>query len=192
MKRILSILIFAFIFTGTQHGICHDFALKTNVPEWFIGTPNLSIEKRFAPKWTAEVGYAFAHRNLYHTLGFKQLDHWEASGEARYWWCSPFNGYFVGLEVAGGEFNINRTKLPFIGFRRDSRYEGWDVKGGVSLGYSWILAGRFNVEAELGLGVIYLNYRKYDCATCGKGGDRWDRVRFTPTRAAIKLVYKLK
>ncbi len=192
MKRIFLLLTFAFIFTGTQQGVCHDFAFKTNVPEWFIGTPNLSIEKRLATKWTGELGYAIAHRNLYHTLGEKQLDHWEASGEARYWWCSLFNGYFMGVEVAGGEFNINRTKLPFIGFKKDSRYEGWDVKAGVSLGYSWILAGRFNVEAELGLGAVYLHYRKYDCVTCGRGGDTWDRVRFTPTRAAIKLVYKLK
>lgn len=170
-----------------------NIVVKTNVPQWGLGTVNLAAEVGLAPKWTAELSYSLNHRdNLYHTLGDKQLDHWLAVGEARYWLCDRFYGHFFGLHVMGGEMNINQVRVPFGNYKKDFRYEGPIYMGGISYGYSFILGRRFNMEAEIGLGVAHSRVKKYDCATCGAYKTTESKTYFTPTRIAVNLIYVIK
>lgn len=54
------------------------------------------------------------------------------------------------------------------------------------------LGKRWNLEATIGLGYIYTQYDKYECATCGKFKGNKDKHYFGPTKAGISLIYIIK
>lgn len=60
---------------------------------------------------------------------------------------------------------------------------------GIGYGYDWALSKHFNLEFELGMGVIYTEYEKYDCPQCGKKVDENQKFMIAPTKAALSLVY---
>ena len=83
--------------------------------------------------------------------------------------CSPYN--------AGGLF----------GHRY--RYEGTAFGGGLSAGLVRPLSRRWNLEFELGLGVVWADWERYRCVNCGKRTGKGSGVYVTPTRTAVNLVY---
>lgn len=167
-------------------------ALKTNLVNDALLSPNLGIEFGLAPKWTMDIG---AEGN-YWTIDGHKWKHWFIRPEARYWLCERFSGHFFGVHLIGGQYNMGNLNLHlnFLGsdFRRlkDRRYQGWGAGAGIAYGYAWPVARHWNVEAELGLGWIYTRYDSYPCADCGtKLQSNKAHNYFGPTKAAINLVY---
>jgi len=35
-------------------------------------------------------------------------------------------------------YNVAGIKVPFWGFKKDFRYEGWHVRAGITYGYHWV------------------------------------------------------
>jgi hypothetical protein len=162
------------------------FALKTNLLEWAMTTPNLGAEVTLAPKWSLEVAGSV---NPFKFSDNKKWKHYQGTIEARYWLKESMNGHFFGVHVGAGEYNVAGIKVPFWGFKKDYRYEGWHVRAGITYGYHWVLSRHWSLEALLGLGVVYTNYDKYECRTCGKNHGEKNRTFFAPTRLAINLAY---
>ena len=87
------------------------------------------------------------------------------------------------------------VSLDFKAFGKDFsslknyRYQGWMAGAGIGYGYDWALSRHFNLEFELGMGVIYTGYEKYDCPQCGKKVDENQKFMIAPTKAALSLVY---
>ena len=48
---------------------------------------------------------------------------------------------------------------------------------------------RWNLEFELGLGVVWADWERYRCVNCGKRTGKGSGVYVTPTRTAVNLVY---
>lgn len=110
--------------------------------------------------------------------------------EYRYWFCQSFNGWFVGVHAMGGEFNVNDVKLPLTNvFKRGMREEGWYVGGGLTAGYQWMLGRHWNLEASLGLGYDYIQYKRYRCGHCGDHDRNGHDHYFGPTKAALSILY---
>ena len=64
--------------------------------------------------------------------------------------------------------------------------------GGVSYGYSILLGRRWNVEFTVGVGVLYLNYDRYECPKCGQKVESDARqLFFGPTKAGITISFLL-
>jgi hypothetical protein len=162
------------------------FALKTNILEWAMTTPNLGAEVTLAPKWSLEVAGSV---NPFKFSDNKKWKHYQGTLEARYWLRESMNGHFFGVHVGGGEYNVAGIKVPFWGFKKNSRYEGWHVRAGITYGYHWSLNHHWSIEALLGLGVIYTKYDKYECKNCGKFDGNHSKTFFAPTRLAVNLVY---
>jgi outer membrane protein OmpA-like peptidoglycan-associated protein len=99
------------------------------------------------------------------------------------------NGHFFGVHVAGGEYNVAGIKVPFWGFKKDYRYEGWEVRAGVTYGYHWALNHHWSIEALLGLGVVHTKYDQFECKNCGKNVGKKTKTFFAPTRLALNLAY---
>ena len=118
--------------------------------------------------------------------------------EARYWLCEVFNRSFLGLHVLGGDLNFGNIDIPVclpgIDLRKlkDSRVESWFVGAGVAYGYSWILSGRWNLEATLGLGYVRFDYDRYECHDCGDYMGKGVKNYFGVTKAGITLSYIIK
>ena len=162
------------------------WAVKTNIAGWAVATPNIGAEAGLSPHHTMDMSLYASPFTFGHNHKWK---HWQAIAEARWWLRKRFDGHFFGLHVGGGEFNISRVSTLFGGFDSDYRYEGWNLRAGLSYGYQWVLGRRWNIEAMIGLGVIYADYDRFDCAYCGKLRDHDSKAFFAPTNAAVSLIY---
>ena len=123
----------------------------------------------------------------------KKLKHWLVQPEFRYWPCETFNGHFWGIHALGGQFNAGGISLPLGIFPalKESRYQGWAAGAGLSYGYHWMLNRKWSLEFSLGLGYLYIDYKKYKCVQCGKAQKESHRNYVGPTKAAINLIYVL-
>lgn len=169
-RRFIAMLMMAFAIN--LNALAQSAAVKTNLLYDATLTPNLGLEIGLAPKHTLQAFYSL---NLWKKPlnDNRQWKHWQTGLEYRWWPCSKFNGHFIGLHTMGGEFNfagLRHFKLPFYNWPSDlstMRYEGWNVGGGFTYGYQWILGRHWNLEASMGVGYQYIHYKKYPCAECG-------------------------
>lgn len=167
-------------------------ALKTNALYWgAYGSPNAALEVKLAPKWTLDL---YAGGNLWKLGDNKTAKHLLAQPELRFWTCEAFNGFFIGLHAHGAKFNVGGLDIPVERLKalKDNRYEGYLYGGGMSVGGSWILSPRLNLETSIGGGYALIDYRKYPCANCGQLLDAGKYNYFGLTRATLSLVYFFK
>lgn len=161
-------------------------ALKVNLLHAATTTPNLGVEYAFSSHISAEVWGAY---NLIGFRGEASLRHYLAEAEARYWFHRPFSRHFVGAHALAGRFDIGG--IPFIRALKNHHYRGTVYGGGLSYGYHHHLAGRWGLEASLGVGYALLEYDRYRCRGCAMKEARFKRHYLGPTRAAVSLVYRL-
>ena len=165
--------------------------IKTNLLPDAALSPNLGIEFKLAKRWSLDLT---GQMNLWPVNDHK-WKHWLAQPEARYWFCEPFVKSFLGIHAIGGMFNVGNipgaVKFLNSNFRqlRDHRYEGWAAGGGIAYGYALPLAKHFNMEFEIGIGYVYVHYKKFSCADCSHVLGEGHHNYFGPTKAAINLVY---
>ncbi len=168
------------------------YALKSNLLSDATLTLNGAYEMKIAPRWTVELG---GNLNAW-AVNNHRWKQWSLVPEARYWFCQPFSGHFVGGHLLGGQYNWGNLDMDFnmlgtdFGKLKDYRYQGWMVGAGLVYGYSWILNRHWNIEAEIGLGWVYTRYDKFECADCGKRVERNKPHNYVgPTKAAVNLIY---
>lgn len=168
-------------------------AVKTNL---FYGaytyTPNLNLEIGIGNYSTIDIGGGYNPWNRDGTeQNNKKRVHWLGNIEYRYWLCQKFYGHFFGVHALASQYNLGQLELPLLFGKgsRNFRYEGYAIGSGISYGYQWILDKRWNLEANIGVGYIYLNYDKYDCQKCGQKVGSYTRNNFLPTKAGISLIY---
>ncbi len=168
-------------------------AVKTNLLYGAAAlTPNLSGEIGIAPKSTIEVGGGW---NRWHHMGTddnnKKLNHWLLHAEYRWWLCERFNGHFLGAHALYTQYNISQHTIPLL-FDKKYRYEGNAWGGGITYGYHWAFAKKWGAEFHVGVGVLHMEYKKYDCTLCADQIDKVSTTYFGPTRAGISLVFMIK
>ena len=168
------------------------FGIKSNALYWATSTPNLGLEIGLGKRTTLELSGGYNPWTLNREAN-RKLKHWLVMPEFRYWICERFQGHFFGLHSGYAFYNFSNVRLPFRGpSSRNYRYQGRATGAGLSYGYAWILGKRWNLEATLGLGYVYTNYDRYDCATCGRfRGDR-NKHYFGPTKAGLSVIYMIK
>lgn len=188
MKKTL-ILLLVLLSAGLANA--QKVGIKTNLLYDAAANANLGLEFGLAPRWTLDIS---ADYNAWPIKGHK-WKHWLVQPEARYWFCEPFVKSFIGVHAIGGEFNVGNIPhaVKFLGsnFRplRDHRYDGWAVGGGVAYGYALPVSKHFNMEFEIGVGYVYVEYDKFSCADCSHKLGEGHHHYFGPTKAAINLVY---
>ncbi len=91
----------------------------------------------------------------------------------------------MGSPNAGVEFAcLDRFK--------DHRYEGTFYGAGISVGHQFVLSPLMNIELSVGGGWARIDYRKFDCATCGRQISDGKYDYFGVTRATLSLLFFLK
>lgn len=166
-----------------------QIAIKNNLIYDVNRTPNLGVEIGLSPKATAQVFYGI---NPWKYSDDKQMRHWVVMPEYRWWTCSRFNGHFFGIHAMGGEFNVQNMKDTFGLIKEDiehRRYEGWFIGGGITYGYQWILNKHWNIEASVGFGYDYIQYKEYECGECGAFTTKDHSNYVGPTKLALSMLY---
>lgn len=189
LKNYISLVLALFFSVSIK---AQDVAFKTNLLYDATATINAGFEFPIARQWTIDVSGNYNDWNMSHGRKWK---HWMMQPEARYWFCDRFIGHFIGFHLHGGKYNFANldNDIQFLGtdFSKlsDARYQGWFVGGGLAYGYSWVLDKHWNLEAEIGLGYSYTDYKKYPCDSCGKLIEKDSHHYYGVTKAAINLIY---
>lgn len=188
-RRLWLALPLALLLTWPATDACAQKAVaRTNLLYWATGTPNVGVDFRLRPRHTLGLHAGWQPWEYSDT---KKLKHWSLQAEYRYWFCEAFNGHYLGAHVLGGQYNAGGIDVPFGVFPtlEDHRYQGWAVGAGISWGYQVLLSRRWSLEFGIGLGYLYLDYKKYRCPQCGEAIKDKNRHYVGPTKAAINLVY---
>ncbi len=166
-------------------------AVKTDLVKWGTASLNIEPEVRIGSKSTLNLGLSW---NPWTFKDNKKWRHLLVQPEYRYWFCKPFGGHFIGVHPMYMRFNAGNIGFTFglANGMKDYRYQGNLWGGGIGYGYHWILNNRWSIEAEIGLGVGYVDYSQYECVTCGDKLRTDTEVRFMPTKAAVSLIYVIK
>lgn len=199
----LSMLLLGAAMVAGPAAFAQKVALKTNLLNDALTTPNLGLEVATGKKQTFNVTYSL---NPWEYGKGRQAKHWVLMPEYRWWNCSKFNGHFVGVHALGGEFNAGNINVPVPGafFGGDNiakevkrvdapavsnRYEGAFLGAGFTYGYQWILGRHWNLEAEAGVGAAHIWHQKFPCAECGTPEPKDGTNYVGLTKLGLSLMY---
>lgn len=180
------LLLLSTIFTWTVISSLHaqQVVMKTNGLFWLATTPNLGVEIFLSPRFTFDLSGSY---NAWNYGGNGRLRHVLFQPELRYWFCGAFQKHFIGTHLHAADFNIGNLSL-FPGLK-DYSYRGQLYGGGISYGYHFPLSPRWSMEATVGIGYAYMNYKKYICRQCAELKARVTRHYVGPTKLAVNLIY---
>ena len=202
MKRYLIIAVFAFLASlGTANA--QKAAIKTNALYWATTTPNLGMEFALGDRWTFELEGGYNPWNLDSDNNMK-VKHWLVSPEFRYWFCNSCQGHFIGINANYTQFNIGglpegmpnlfvnlNTEVPMPDLSV-ARIQGWAVGAGLTYGYAFPIARRWNMELTVGYGWWYTEYDQYESRKCGLFQQAVARHALGPATAGISFIYMIK
>lgn len=218
MKRYLTILL-SLMATGAmaqnqqsqdceleQSNCCADttqyvptVAIKTNLLYDATATINLGVEFAVADQMTVDIS---GNYNAWYTDKSKnyKIRHAMIQPEFRYYLDESLRGHYFGAHLIAGEYNVNGDNWLFgsminvstISDLEENRYEGVGYGAGLSYGYVTRLADRLNLEFNLGVGYIHLDYDMYGSNKCapliGSDTDGY----FGLTKLGVTLSYVIK
>ena len=198
-KICFSLIVFfcCFFTANAQH-----FAVKTNALYWATATPNVGLEAAMGERWTVELEGGYNPWTLDKEKNMK-AKHWLVSPEFRYWFCNSFQGHFIGINGNYTQFNIGAIPVPlqrtFISLNKTpeadlekSRVEGWAVGAGITYGYAFPIARRWNLEFTAGFGYWYSIYNQYESRKCGLFRETVKKHALGPTSLGISFIYMIK
>ena len=201
MKRYLTIAVILLLsFAGTASA--QKAAVKTNSLYWLTATPNVGFEFAMAPRWTFEIAGGYNPWILDKDANVK-AKHFLVTPEVRYWFCESFLGHFIGINANYTQFNVSGILIPEVFYKEESlgcfldnlqhaRSQGWAVGAGITYGYAWPIARRWNMEFTLGLGWWYTEYDKFESRKCGLFQENVAKHAFGPTDIGLSFIYMIK
>lgn len=163
--------------------------MKNNLLWDALLTPNIGVEVGWKERWSAQVGYGYSP----FTLGEgKKLRNWSVTPELCYYLGIRHTGHFVGVQANAGQANLGGVKLPFHIWKNlaERRYEANFAGGGLAYGYVWPLSGHWALEASVGLGYEWVDYREYACPTCDERIRHKTKHYIGPQKATLSVVYE--
>ena len=186
MKRFLTLTVISFLaFAGIASG--QKLAVKTNVLYMATSTPNIGVEYALADRWTMELSGGYNPWTLNKEDNFK-LKHYQVSPEIRYWFCEAFQGHFMGINGVYTQFNVGA--VPYL--LENSRIQGWAAGAGITYGYAFPIARRWNLELTAGLGGWYTAHDEFEGRKCGLFQQSVDKFALGQTSLGITFVYMIK
>lgn len=153
-------------------------ALKTNVLEYAVLTPNLAFETRLNRYLSMQLSMSV--NPVTHPIGGYSAAHFRVEPELRYWFNRPMARHFVALSFTGGAYNI---KL------KDHYIDGDVFAAGVSYGYALVLKKHWNVEFEAGVGLGSFKAYDYRREESRPKQKNYSRVLPVPIRLGVSFGY---
>lgn len=190
-----AIPVFLLLFTAKANGqetIVTDqqlppFGIKTNLLYDATGSFNLGVKFRTSYKTSLDIS---GNWNPWTFSNNRKWKHILVQPEFRLWTRETFNGHFFGLHTHYAYYNVGHLPNgPFSSYMANHRSEGWLAGAGISYGYRWNFSRNWGMEATIGAGYAYMNYKKYECGTCGEKLGSNTKNYFGPTKAGITLIY---
>ena len=168
--------------TPSETKITNDYhlSLRANLLRWATMTPNLGLEWRICPSCGIAVNGSWT------SWTWSDKDHryalWEVAPEVRYY-MGEKKAWYLGAMFKTGQFNY---KLSETGKQGDL------MGGGITAGYQLRLNKALDLDFNLGLGYLNVDFEKYEVidgvrVRCGNETKDW----YGPINAGVTLVWKL-
>lgn len=155
-------------------------SLRANLLRWATLTPDLGVEWRICPSWGIAVNgswtsWSWSDKDRRYAL-------WEVAPEVRYY-MGEKKAWYLGALFKAGQFNY---KLSETGKQGDL------MGGGITAGYQLRLNKALDLDFNLGLGYLNVDFEKYEViddvrVRCGNETKDW----WGPINAGVTLVWKL-
>ena len=158
----------------------YHLSLRANLLRWATLTPDLGVEWRICPSWGIAVNgswtsWSWSDKDRRYAL-------WEVAPEVRYY-MGEKKAWYLGAMFKTGQFNY---KLSETGKQGDL------MGGGITAGYQLRLNKALDLDFNLGLGYLNVDFEKYEVidgvrVRCGNETKNW----CGPINAGVTLVWKL-
>ena len=168
--------------TPSETKITTDYhlSLRANLLRWATLTPDLGLEWRICPSWGIAVNgswtsWSWSDKDRRYAL-------WEVAPEVRYY-MGEKKAWYLGAMFKAGQFNY---KLSETGKQGDL------MGGGITAGYQLRLNKALDLDFNLGLGYLNVDFEKYeviDGVRVRRGNETKDW--YGPINAGVTLVWKL-
>ena len=168
--------------TPSENKITTDYhlSLRANLLRWATLTPDLGLEWRICPSWGIAVNgswtsWTWSDKDRRYAL-------WEVAPEVRYY-MGERKAWYLGAMFKAGQFNY---KLSETGKQGDL------MGGGITTGYQLQLSKALDLDFNLGLGYLNVDFEKYeviDGVRVRRGNETKDW--YGPINAGVTLVWKL-
>ena len=168
--------------TPSETKITNDYhlSLRANLLRWATLTPDLGLEWRICPLWGIAVNgswtsWSWSDKDRRYAL-------WEVAPEVRYY-MGEKKAWYLGAMFKTGQFNY---KLSETGKQGDL------MGGGITAGYQLQLNKALDLDFNLGLGYLNVDFEKYeviDGVRVRRGNETKDW--YGPINAGVTLVWKL-
>lgn len=168
--------------TPSETKLTNDYhlSLRANLLRWATLTPDLGLEWRICPSWGIAVNgswtsWSWSDKDRRYAL-------WEVAPEIRYY-MGEKKAWYLGAMFKAGQFNY---KLSETGKQGDL------MGGGITAGYQLRLNKALDLDFNLGLGYLNVDFEKYeviDGVRVRRGNETKDW--YGPINAGVTLVWKL-
>lgn len=168
--------------TPSETKITTDYhlSLRANLLRWATLTPDLGLEWRICPSWGIAVNgswtsWSWSDKDRRYAL-------WEVTPEVRYY-MGEKKAWYLGAMFKTGQFNY---KISETGKQGDL------MGGGITAGYQLRLNKALDLDFNLGLGYLNVDFEKYeviDDVRVRRGNETKDW--YGPINAGVTLVWKL-
>lgn len=157
------------------------YSVRTNLVGLSTGNINIEGSMALSSHWSVHLPLQYNPFNLWNDGKLKNIT---VSPGVRYWMRETYGrGCFWGLHGVFSHFNAGGL------FGHRYRYQGTAWGGGISVGLVRPLSRRWNLEFELGGGVVWADWERFRCTRCGRRTGKGNGVRVLPTRTAVNFVY---
>ena len=158
----------------------HHLSLRANLLRWATLTPDLGLEWRICPSWGVAVNgswtsWSWSDKDRRYAL-------WEVTPEVRYY-MGEKKAWSLGAMFKAGQFNYKFS---------ETGKQGDLMGGGITAGYQLRLNKALDLDFNLGLGYLNVDFEKYeviDDVRVRHGNETKDW--YGPINAGVTLVWKL-
>lgn len=177
IKLITSTALICILLMCTKESKAQFYSVKINMIELAtLGTINADFSMMVAPKWTVNIDMAYNPWTYSNNL---KLKHWKLEPGARYWFWQTYTGSFISMYGIATRFNGGIKK----------RYDGYGFGVGATYGYAWAIAKKWNLEPEIGVGMLWSKHSVNECRNCGSIITPAKKYLSPMPKAALSIVY---
>lgn len=169
-------------------------ALKTNMLNDLLLTPNVGVEFYLGKNWSATLNWKYAWWN-----NKDRSWHWRNYGgdlAVRRWFGKlanekPLTGHHAGLYASAFTHDFLITERGYMaGKPTGNIFDRANFAVGLEYGYSLPIASRLNIDFSLGVGYMWGKYYEYKLIDdCFVWQATKNRRYFGPTKAEISLIW---
>lgn len=178
MKKLF--LILSLITTVALSANAQEFGIKSSATQWATLTTNVEVNFPLSKRVTMHLPVSYNPWKLKQNSRMQQLTFMPG---IRLWRQQNHVHYFYSAFAIASRYHIGGW------LNHKYRYDGTGYGAGIGFGYSHVINKHWNIEGELGVGVIYADYDKCDWREDSRFYGNKTGVRVIPAKVDISFVY---